>query len=117
MAEPESADAAFERGHAAGEIAARLAAHDQHFADINGSIQRMVERQQETNLILQRQGDAAAADRAAAEIVAKALKAAEEARDKKSSRTWTPMARLLAVLGGIAALATAAGIIWSLARP
>ena len=47
MTDPGKGD--YERGHLAGEVAARLAGHDQHFAAINGhlaDLSRMVAAQQ-----------------------------------------------------------------------
>ncbi len=107
----------FERGHAAGEIAARLANHDQHFATINGSIARVAEELHAMRMEIQRQGDRAEADRVTVRTTADALKEAEDARREAGEQRWTPMARIAAVAGALAAIAGIAFGIWSLIRP
>jgi outer membrane receptor for monomeric catechols len=101
---------AYDRGVAAGEIAARLAGHDQHFGAINGSLGRMADEMHEMRLALQRLGDSAAADRATVVTTAVALKDAEEARRDATDTRWAPLQRwgvaasILFGAGGIIAL-------------
>jgi hypothetical protein len=52
MADPE--ELAFDRGHVAGAIAARLKAHDEHFAKINGSVERTADELGGVKLALER---------------------------------------------------------------
>ena len=109
----------YDRGVAAGEISQRLKEHDQHFAKINGSIERQVEtntrlRTELTEsiatltLAIQRMSDAMTANEATVIKTAAALKDAEEARRDRSETTWSPLTRLSLVIGIIAALATIA---------
>ena len=99
-------DDEYRRGHLAGEIAARLAQHDQHFAAINGSIGDLRDEMHALTLAMQRLGDAMISDRATVLTTAAALKDAEAARRDRSDQGWSPLARLIAVG---AATATAIG--------
>ena len=99
---------AFERGHLAGEVAARLANHDKHFADINGHLAELAREMHEQTLALQRLADQASSRDATAVVTAKALKDADEARRAKSESSWSPMAKLLAVVAVLIAAAGAA---------
>jgi hypothetical protein len=94
---------AFERGAAAGEIAARLAGHDEHFAKINGSIGDMATELHAVALAVQRLGDQAISRDATVVTTAAALKDAEEARRDKTEQRWSPLTRLSVVVGTIAA--------------
>ena len=98
---------AYERGHIAGEIAARLAGHDKHFADINGSIEKLATRMHENTMAVQRLADQQVARDATVLTTAAALKDAEEARRDKTEQSWSPLTRAFAVL---AAIATAVGL-------
>lgn len=123
----ESNQAAFDRGHLAGEIATRLAGHDKHLTTINGSLDRIAANQEAQTLAIQKQGDAftaklneviATATAAAQTVVAtaEAVRLAGEAQRtadhdvaEKSERAWTPFQRVLAVVAGVAA----AVVIWA----
>lgn len=89
----------FERGHAAGEIAARLAEHDKHFQTINGSLERIASNLALQTLALQRLADQNVSRDATVITTAAALKEAEEARRDKVTQSWTPIAKALAILG------------------
>jgi len=104
-------DDAYDRGHIAGEIAARLADHDRHFATINGSLADIARELHDQTLAIQRLGDQAEANAKTVITTAAALKAAEDARRAKGEQTWTPFARTIAVLGGLAALAAVAAFL------
>lgn len=118
-------DEAYKRGVAAGEIARRLAEHDEHLNRINGSMERVASMLGDLTLELQRQGDRTVAaiqqlrdqrtaDAATVVTTATALESERKARSDRSSDSWTPMARVLAVLGGLAALAGVAFGVYSL---
>lgn len=107
----ESPQDAYDRGAAAGEIAARLAGHDKHFATINGSLAEIAKEMHALTLAVQRLGDQAVSRDATVVTTAAALKDAEEARRSKDDQSWSPVARLFAVLGALAALAAVAGLI------
>ena len=92
---------AYDRGHTAGEISARLAGHDKHFAAINGSLLDITRELKGLNLGNQKLLDQIAADRATAIALAEALKSA-------SHRSWTPWLRAISVFG---ALGVAVGMI------
>jgi hypothetical protein len=106
----EEAGDAYDRGHTAGEIAARLAGHDKHFATINGSLAEVAREMHSLTLAVQRLGDQAVSRDATVITTAAALKDAEAARRDNSEHAWSPIARLLAVLGGLAAVATVFGL-------
>lgn len=76
----------YERGHLAGEVSARLAGHDAHFAAINGSIDRLGVAVEQLNTGIQR-------------LVERDL-----ARDVR----WTPLQKVIASIG--AALTAVASI-------
>jgi len=84
----------YDRGVAAGEIAARLAGHDRHFATINGSMGRVADELRDLRLAVQRLGDAADAARATVITTAAALKDAGEARREQVESRWAPLQRL-----------------------
>ncbi len=100
-------DGAYDRGVAAGEIAARLAGHDKHFAAINGSLADVAREMHALTLAVQRLGDQAVSRDATVVTTAAALKDAEDARRSKSETSWSPFARGIAV---VATLATVAGL-------
>ena len=56
---PETSDSEYNRGHAAGGIEERLAQHDRHFEQINGSISRVAVAMEKVFLELTRDGGAA----------------------------------------------------------
>lgn len=99
----ESGQDAYERGHLAGEIAARLAGHDQHFAAINGHLADLVSGQEAVRLAVQRLADQAVSRDATVVTTAAALKDAEDARRSKGEQTWTPWQRIFGVVAAVAA--------------
>jgi hypothetical protein len=108
----ESPQDAYDRGAAAGEIAARLAGHDKHFAAINGSLADIAKEMHALTLAVQRLGDQAVSRDATVVTTAAALKDAEDARRSKDDRSWSPIARLFAGLGAAAALASLIGAVY-----
>jgi hypothetical protein len=98
----ESQQESHDRGFAAGEIAARLAGHDERLAKINGSMNEVAEALQSLTLAVQRLGDQAVARDATVVTTAKALKEAEEARRDKTEQSWTPLTRTIALMAGVA---------------
>jgi hypothetical protein len=98
-------DDAYDRGHVAGGTDERLRGHDLHFAAINGQLARVAEEMHALTLAVQRLGDQAIARDATVIATAKALKEADDQRRAKGEQSWTPVGRILAVLGGLAALA------------
>lgn len=118
MAEP---DGEYDRGHKAGGIDERLAGHDRHFAAINGSIGKLAEELHLMVLAVQRLGDQAVADAktriSTAEAVEKARKEAASAleservvRRERADQSWSPWAKTLALLGGLATLVSLVAI-------
>jgi hypothetical protein len=101
VTEPEND--AYARGMVAGEVAARLADHDRHFAMINGSIERLAGEVHAMVLGIQRLGDSADADRATVVTTARALEKADAARRDKTEAAWSPVQRLYAVLATVGA--------------
>jgi len=109
----ESGQDAYERGHLAGEIAARLAGHDRHFDAINGHLADLVAGQEEVRLAVQRLADQAVSRDATVVTTAAALKDAEDARRSRGEQTWTPIQRFIAVVTVFAVLLAAAVAAWS----
>jgi hypothetical protein len=107
---PETPQEAYDRGTVAGEIAARLAGHDQHFAAINGHLADLAQELHSLTLAVQRLGDQADASAATVLATASALKAADEARRDKTEQSWSPFARIVAALSGLAAIAAVIGV-------
>ena len=112
MSEPSS----YDRGHVAGEIAARLADHDRHFAAINGSMGRLADEMHALVLGVQRLGDAADADRATVKTTATALKDADDARRDSTDQRWSPKAKLIAAVAAVAAAIEALVLIYKLLK-
>jgi hypothetical protein len=99
-ATPRASADAYDRGRTDGGIAERLAGHDRQLDAINGSLEGMAREMHELTLAVQRLGDQAAALAA----TNAALVSAEAARRATSDRSWTPFARVIASVGGAAAL-------------
>lgn len=93
----------YDRGVAAGLVLERLSGHDKHFADINGSMGRLADEMHSLVLQVQRLGDAAEADRQTVKVTAGALKDADDARRDQSTQRWSPMARVITVVGAVGA--------------
>jgi hypothetical protein len=102
---------AYDAGHTAGAIDARLAGHDAHFAKINGSIERVADEMAGMKLLLQRLADSADADRKTVVVTAAALKDAEEARRSTTNDRWSPWQKAIALITGAGALAALAALI------
>jgi hypothetical protein len=94
----------YDRGHAAGEIAARLAGHDQHFTAINGSLADFAREMHDLTLAVQRLSDQAVSRDATVIATAAALKDAEDARRDRSERSWSPLARFSLAIAAVGAL-------------
>ena len=101
---PGQENADYDAGHLAGRVDARLADHDKHFAAINGSLGDIAREMHQLTLAVQRLGDQAISRDATVVTTAAALKDAEEARRGKAEQSWSPWAKTLAALGGLAAL-------------
>lgn len=95
MGAGESNQEAFDRGHVAGAIEAQLERHDRHFRDINGSIERQVAAQVETNLRLQSIEQKMIAEAKTRVQLADALKEAAE----KQFVPWQRVAVIAAIIG------------------
>lgn len=103
----------FDRGRWAGEVGARLDAHDKRFDLINGSIRETATQLQALTLAIQGLRDGADADRNTVKATAIALAAEDEARRRKVEERWSPRARLYATLGTFAALLTSLAVIYA----
>lgn len=98
---------AYDRGRLAGEVAARLAGHDQHFESINGSLDRFANELGQMRLQMQRIADAAAARELTLVTTAQALKESAIAQREAKALRWAPWQKIavaLTVLTPIAAL-------------
>ena len=91
-------DDPYARGHAAGEIAARLKDHDEHLSRINGSMDNVAGELAKMNLNIQRLADSAESDRKTTVTTAAALKDADEARRDSAESHWSPVTKIIAVL-------------------
>jgi hypothetical protein len=105
---------AYDAGHTAGAIDARLAQHDAHFAQINGSIRDVAAEMAQVRLLLQRLADSADADRRTVVTTALALKAAEEARRSITTDRWSPWQKGIALIGAAAAAAAIVALVLKL---
>ena len=105
----------YEEGVADGRVIQELREHAEHLRTINGSTERVAERLASIELLLQQIVDkadfraaSAAAEQSSRDAtvisVATALEKKEEARRDNSTRWWEPWKRLLAMIGGLAAL-------------
>jgi hypothetical protein len=113
---------AFDRGVAAGEIAQRLKEHDKHFAQINGSMERVADELSGIKLQMQRMADAMSADRATVLTTAAAVEKEREStaqavekerttlRDQAETR-WSPLMRWGVFAGILAAIASVVAIV------
>lgn len=99
-----SPEGAYDRGHIAGGIDARLDGHDRHFARINGSIEGMRQEMVALNLNIQRLADEASADRRTAVQLAAALKDADDARRLTTTDRYSPLVRIFALIAAIGTL-------------
>jgi deoxyribodipyrimidine photolyase len=113
-----SEPSAYDRGVQQGEVEARLAGHDRHFAAINGNLTKLADALTSVGselviirLALQRLADGAVSRDATTITTAAALKDAEEARRATSEQRWTPLARTIAIIG---ALVLVAGLVVTL---
>lgn len=98
-------DAAYDRGVAAGAIDEKLREYGRHFDRINGSIDTNTAVLNNLLLAVQQLRDQAESRDATILATAKALKEASEARRETTERTWSPWQKVIAVVGGLAALA------------
>jgi hypothetical protein len=104
----------YERGIAEGQILSRLANHDEHFAAINGSIDRLGGEMHTLVLSLQKFTDAADSRDAVATASAKAVIDAETARRVAAEHKWSGFQKLFAVVAALAAAITIAGVVITL---
>lgn len=100
----EQPDAAYDRGLTDGRIDARLAGHDRHFDAINGSVARIADEMHDMRLAVQRLADQAVSDATTRIATAEALEKAEMARRSRNEQRWSPVSKLLAVLGVVVAV-------------
>jgi hypothetical protein len=104
-------DGEYERGIAAGEIAQRLRDHDLHFEALNGSLGDVARELRGLTLAVQRLGDAAESDRATVITTATALEKAAQARRDTSESHWSPAAKVIAIIGALAGVATVIALV------
>lgn len=111
----------YERGHKQGGVEEQISEHGRRLDKINGTIvdfTRALNEQKvditkamgRLELAIQRLGDQAEANAATAIVTARALKDAEEARRAKAEQSWTPIGKMIAALGAVAAIATVVGL-------
>lgn len=106
----------FQRGREAGEIAARLAQHDRHFATINGSIEQLAGKMGEMTEAIQRLASNQESRDLVAASVAAALVKERERRYRKLDQRWAWPMRWAAVFTMLAAVATVAGVLIAVYR-
>lgn len=110
-------DDAYARGLAAGEINARLSQHDHHFADINGSIAKLVTGVSDLVLQIQKLSDGMIArdDKVIATTIA--LREAEQARHNEAEAKWSTWQKIIGALSAFAALGTILAVTLTLFHP
>jgi len=111
----DSEEAAYHRGHLAGEVAARLAHHDRHFEAINGHLAALAADVHQMRMQVQRLADQRDADivtvKTTADAVEKTVQTtadtveqARVARRDTSDQSWSPVSKAIAVLLALAAI-------------
>lgn len=100
----ESTGDAYDRGVIAGEIAARLAGHDNHFALINGHLADISVEMHGLTLSVQRLADQADANQRTVVTTAAALKDAEAARRDRTAQTWSPVQKAITIILALTAI-------------
>ena len=106
----------YDRGVVAGQIDQRLAQHDKHFEQINGSLGDVARELHVMGLAVQRLADQAESRDATVIKTAAALKDAEDARRAQGETRWTPFTRVIALVGAIAGLVVAVITVRSLTK-
>ena len=116
--------AAYRRGRSEALVDARLDQHEERLDKINGSLDRFATEMSGLKLGVQRLGDEARSAATTVLATAKALKdereataAALRATVDRSERKWTPMMRLTAVMGSLAAFMTGTVTIYLALKP
>jgi hypothetical protein len=104
----------YKRGMAEGKILSRLQAHDEHFDQINGSIDRLSQEMHALVLGLQKFSDAADSRDAISVAAVKSVAEAETARQGAAERKWASIQKLFAIIAAIAATITVAGVLITL---
>ncbi len=84
-----------------GRIAERLDGHEKRLAAINGSINKVGTELEGVRLELQRLGDNAIAASATVIATALALEKADTARRIKSDTNWSPIQKVIAIVGPV----------------
>jgi len=111
----ETPQEAYDRGVDAGRIAARLDEFTRHFLVINGSVADTARELHSLGLQVQRLADQAVADAktrvSTAEAVEKArqeaagaIESERRARVDRSDTAWSPIQKIIAVIGGLATI-------------
>lgn len=113
---PETPQEAYDRGAIAGQIAAKLAEHDEHLDRINGSMEKVASELHHVNLALQRLSDQFDASARTAVTTAAALKEADEVRRASTEQRWSPIQKLLAVLAGAVGVVGVVTAVWLAVR-
>jgi preprotein translocase subunit Sss1 len=90
---------AYDDGYAAGGINARLANHDLHFKNINGSIDHLASELTLTRLELQKQADAAQAARDAVVAAAQVLEKSVTGKRDRFQRYGVLIGAVLMLIG------------------
>ena len=112
---PETAEREYQRGQKDGEIAgqinARLADHDRHFAAINGSVAKVAQELHGLNLAVQRLADSNIARDERVLATASALKDADDTRRAQITDRWSPWEKGIALVVAVTAVAGAAGTV------
>ena len=92
---------AYDRGVLDGQVATRLDIHDAAIAATNRLLARTVDISQTNASIVQTLTEARVTDAATRVATADAVKEAKLAQDAQASSAWSPMAKLIAVVGAI----------------
>ena len=95
---------AYERGAVAGEISARLAGHDKHFATINGNLVDMTKEIHDLTLAVQRMGDLMASEERTVDKLEDAALTRQVKKDRPlmSVSQWAGIVAVVVAVLGIA---------------
>jgi len=103
----ETAQQAYARGVEMGKVAIRLDHHDDQIATLNDLLARTVSISQTNASIVQTLSEARVTDAATRVATAQAVKDAKDAHES----TWSPTAKLIAVLGSVSVVIV---ILWAI---
>lgn len=106
--------ASYNRGFLDGRITTRLDHHAEQIAATNVLLDRTVEISQTMASTVQTLTEARVTDAATRVATAEAVKEAKNAQEAAATTAWSPMAKLIAVVGSVVGILGLAALLWAL---